>query len=150
MSAKNGGGVQTPSPLLSQKSEIGLLPLPPLSEKIRNRPTPPLALSEIIFCHTPMEALHDMGLTKSPFKKRAIFNFQKQQASGHHMLPVLHVFWHLAPPCQKKSDPPSPLVRKNSEIGKPPSSLSEKIWNLLMWTASIWIYILIKDLHKFF
>ena len=46
------GGVQTPPPpLVSQKSEIGLPPLPPLSEKIKNwltSPSPPLPPSSEI------------------------------------------------------------------------------------------------------
>ena len=52
------GGPDPPSPLVSQKSEIGLPRIPSLSEKIRNWLTPPPpSLSEIIFCHTPINLM---------------------------------------------------------------------------------------------
>ena len=79
MSAKNGGGgVDPPSPLVSQKSEIGLPPLRLLSEKIRNWLTPPLSpLSEIIFCRTPI------NLVRPTFQEET-YNFEINQFCVKH------------------------------------------------------------------
>ena len=71
MSAKNGG-VQTPPPLLvSQKSEIGLPPLPPLSEKIRNWLTPPPPLVADVICEWPLRA----------HQKHVLLKFRAQQTA---------------------------------------------------------------------
>ena len=58
------GDSDPPSPLVSQKSEIGLPPPPPLVRKKNQKlSNPPLPLSKMIFCHTLM------NLVKPTFEK---------------------------------------------------------------------------------